>query len=145
MVGLGGTFDHLHDGHKLLLKTALKLSKKVVIGLTTDVLLKKKKFGALLENYKVREQKIKDFIKNFESLKKIEIVELNDKYGPPVIEPEYEGIVVSQETYSNALKINELRESKGFKPLIIIVIPLLKDEKNEKLSSTSIRENLSSS
>ena len=143
MVGLGGTFDHLHEGHQLLLKTALQVSKRVVIGLTTDVLLRTKKFGELLENYDLREQNIRDFVKKIRDLKDIEIVELNDKFGPPASEPEYEGIVVSQETYPNALKINEIRESNGFKPLIIIVIPIIKNEKNQKLSSTSIRERMS--
>jgi len=40
---MGGTFDHLHDGHKFLIKTALLFSKKIVIGLATENLLKKKK------------------------------------------------------------------------------------------------------
>ncbi|MHA2259846.1 MAG: pantetheine-phosphate adenylyltransferase, partial [Promethearchaeota archaeon] len=30
---MGGTFDHLHEGHKLLLKTALSVSEFVEIGL----------------------------------------------------------------------------------------------------------------
>ena len=44
LVGIGGTFDHLHEGHKLLVETALKISKKLMIGLTTDRLLGNKKF-----------------------------------------------------------------------------------------------------
>jgi len=40
---MGGTFDHLHDGHKFLIKTALLFSKNIVIGLATENLLKKKK------------------------------------------------------------------------------------------------------
>jgi len=57
-------------------------------------------------------------------------------------DPEYEGLIVSQETYKNALKLNENRERKGLKPLILIVIPLLKDKNNNRISSTSIREKI---
>jgi pantetheine-phosphate adenylyltransferase len=57
-------------------------------------------------------------------------------------DPEYDGLVVSQETYENALKLNKTRESKGMEPLILIVIPLIKDQFHKKLSSTAIRETL---
>jgi pantetheine-phosphate adenylyltransferase len=40
---MGGTFDHLHDGHKYLLKIALNVSNYIEIGLTSQELLKKKK------------------------------------------------------------------------------------------------------
>ena len=139
---MGGTFDHLHDGHKFLIKTALLFSKKIVIGLTTEDLLKKKKHAAKIENYKSREQNLKTFIDSIGHLNRVEIVPLNDPYGPPVHEPEYEGIIASQETYKNALKINEIRESKNFTPLIIIVIPMIKDRNKNILSSTAIREKL---
>lgn len=139
---MGGTFDHLHDGHKFLIKTALLFSKKIVIGLTTENLLKKKKHAAKIENYKTREQNLKTFIGSIGQLNRVEIIPLNDPYGPPVHEPEYEGIIASQETYKNALKINEIRESKSFTPLIIIVIPMIKDRKKNILSSTAIREKL---
>lgn len=137
---MGGTFDHLHNGHKYLIKTALSISKKIVIGLTTEKLLKNKKVASKIEDYKTREKKINNFIENITDLNRVEIVELNDPYGPPINEPEYEGIVVSQETYETAIKINEIRENEGFKPLIIIVIPIIKDENNNKISSTAIRE-----
>lgn len=139
---MGGTFDHLHDGHKFLIKTALLLSKKIVIGLTTEDLLKKKKHAVKIENYKTREQNLKTFIDSIGHLNRVEIIPLNDPYGPPVHEPEYEGIIASQETYKNALKINEIRESKSFTPLIIIVIPRIKGRNNNILSSTAIREKL---
>ena len=57
-------------------------------------------------------------------------------------DPEYDGLVVSQETYENARKLNINRENKGMDPLILIVIPLVKDQDKNKISSTSIRENL---
>ncbi len=139
---MGGTFDHLHIGHELLIKTALSISKKVLLGLTTENMLKNKKHFSKLEDYWTRENNIKKFVSSFTDLKRIKIVELMDSYGPPINDPEYEGLVVSQETYPTALKMNEIRETKGFNPMIIIIIPILKSEDDKKLSSTSIREKL---
>ena len=139
---MGGSFDHLHDGHKFLIKTALLFSKNIVIGLATENLLKKKKHAAKIENYKTREQNLKDFIDSIGHLNRVEIIPLNDPYGPPIHDPEYEGIIASQETYKNALKINEIRENKNFTPLIIIVIPMIRNSQNSIISSTSIREKL---
>ena len=141
-VGLGGTFDHLHEGHKYLIKTALSISEKIVIGLTTQKMLNNKKAASKLEDYATRERNLKAFVKTFTDIKRVEIVELNDPYGPPINEPEYEGLIVSQETYETALRINEIRVNKSFKPLVIIVIPIIKDKNNIKISSTSIREDL---
>jgi pantetheine-phosphate adenylyltransferase len=139
---MGGTFDHLHEGHKLLIKTALSLSKSLVIGLTTEKLLKNKKFSLKLEDYRTRKTNLENFIKSFTELNRVKIIELNDPYGPPIEDPQYEGLVVSQETYLAAVKMNEIRENKGFQPLIIIIIPMIKDKNNKKISSTSIREKL---
>jgi pantetheine-phosphate adenylyltransferase len=139
---MGGTFDHLHEGHKSLIKTALSFSNKIVIGLTTEKLLKNKKAASILEDYETRKRNLEDFIKTIADINRVQIIELNDIYGPPINEPEYDGIVVSQETYKVAEKINAIREGKGFTPLIIIVIPIIKDENNQKISSTSIREKI---
>lgn len=114
------------------------------IGLTTQKLLEKKQYYSKLEDYTTRENNIKKFISSFTDLNRINIVEIKDwddmsKYAQ---DPEYDGLVVSQETYENALKLNEERENIGLTPLILIVIPLLKDENNERISSTSIREHL---
>ncbi|MCJ7647906.1 MAG: pantetheine-phosphate adenylyltransferase [Candidatus Lokiarchaeota archaeon] len=140
-IGLGGTFDHLHDGHKYLLKIALSLSHNIEIGLTSQDLLKDKKFASKLEDYKTREVHLKNFIISFTDLKRVNIVEINDwddmaKYSQ---DPEYEGLILSQETYLNGVKLNELREKQGLKPIILIVIPLIRDNKKNKISSTSIR------
>lgn len=142
LAGLGGSFDHLHDGHKLLIKTALKVAKKAVIGLTTDKLLKHKKYASKIQSYTARRKALIAFLKDLGEEKRVEIVPLNDPYGPPVHEEQYEALVVSQETYKTAVKMNEMREEKGFEPLILVVIPLLKDKQEKKLSSTNIRKNL---
>jgi len=141
---MGGTFDHLHDGHKFLLRTALKISHNIEIGLTSQNLLKNKKATSKLEDYNTRERNLKNFLSSFTDLSRVNIVEIKDwddmaKYSQS---PDYEGLILSQETYSNAVKLNELREEKGLNPLVLIVIPLIKDKSNQKISSTAIREKL---
>ena len=141
---MGGTFDHLHDGHKSLLRTALKLSQNIEIGLTSQNLLKNKKAASKLEDYNTRETNLKNFICSLTDLSRVNIVEIKNwddmaKYSQ---DPDYEGLILSQETYSNAVKLNELREEKGLNPLVLIVIPLIKDKSNQKISSTAIREKL---
>ena len=141
---MGGTFDHLHEGHKLFIKIALSISEKVEIGLTTQDLLKNKQFSLALEDFETRKEHLELFISSTTDLKRVKIVEIRnwvemDKYAQ---DPDYDGLVVSQETYNNALKLNESREKKGLNSLVLIVIPLIKDKENKKISSTSIREKI---
>ncbi len=142
LIGMGGTFDHLHEGHKYLLRTALSLSENVVIGLTTQKMLINKRFPSKIQGYEIRKKNLEIFISSITDLNRVKIIGLVDPYGPPIHEPEYEGILASQETYNGALEINKIREKKGFNPLIIIIIPLLKGEDNIRYSSTAIREKL---
>jgi pantetheine-phosphate adenylyltransferase len=127
-----------------LLRIALSLSEFIEIGLTSQDLLKDKQFSSKLEDYETRKKNIKTYISSIADLKRANIVEIKnwadmDKYAQ---DPEYEGLILSQETYENALKLNENREKKGLKPLILIVIPLLKNKDNIKISSTLIRKGL---
>jgi len=126
------------------LRTALKLSHNIEIGLTSQKLLKNKKTASRIEDYNTRERNLKNFIHSFTDLNRVNIVEIKNwddmaKYSQ---DPDYEGLILSQETYSNAVKLNDLREEKGLNPIILIVIPLLKDKNNKKISSTAIREKL---
>lgn len=142
LVGMGGCFDHLHEGHKYLISTAFKVSEKLVIGLTTDKMNQKKQYKEEIQDYSTRKQNIENFVQSFTELSRLEIIELNDPYGPPIEDEDYEALVFSLETLPNAIKINEIREEKGMKPLIFIIISLLKDKNGKKISSTDIRKNL---
>jgi phosphopantetheine adenylyltransferase len=72
VVAVGGTFDHLHAGHKLLLTaTALLLQpwtpsmdveRRLVIGITGDQLLKNKKYAEYLQSWKRRHDDVVDFL-----------------------------------------------------------------------------------
>lgn len=74
-VAVGGTFDHLHAGHKLLLTaTALLLQprsrtmmetpmRRLVVGITGDELLKNKKYAEYLGGWDERQADVVDFLK----------------------------------------------------------------------------------
>ena len=68
-VAVGGTFDHLHAGHKLLLTmTALVLEpdfspgKCFTIGITGDELLKNKQYPEELEDFPQRQSAVQHFV-----------------------------------------------------------------------------------
>lgn len=75
-VAVGGTFDHLHVGHKLLLTaTALLAEPKgshmnsteevlLIIGISGDDLLTQKKFAEQMENWEERQRKVADFLES---------------------------------------------------------------------------------
>ena len=72
-VAVGGTFDHLHAGHKLLLSmTALALEpedrhgpsreKSMIIGITGDELLTNKKHAEQMQSWDDRQQAVREFL-----------------------------------------------------------------------------------
>ena len=142
LCGLGGTFDHLHDGHKLLLRTAFRLGKKVVIGLATDELLVEKKYKNMIQTFEERKDGIINYIRsiNSEYPSKCGIIPLNDPFGPAITEPNLEIHVSSEESYKNALKINDIRQERGLRKMIIVIIPAVLNNEGKKISSTDIRK-----
>lgn len=55
-VCMGGTFDHMHLGHRLLLTQACLVTRGVLhCGVTSDTLLTKKAYASLIEPYAARQ------------------------------------------------------------------------------------------
>ncbi|CAH2354773.1 phosphopantetheine adenylyltransferase [[Candida] railenensis] len=148
-VACGGTFDHLHDGHKILLSMTLFLaSKKVIIGVTGPKLLTKKKYQEVLESYEKREQNVKEFYKHILASASIEFdyYEINDVCGPTGFVRDIDALVVSGESAKGGEFVNNYRSEKSFPILDIITVDVVgKNEEDDdtyegKLSSTDIRE-----
>ena len=130
-VVVGGTFDYLHLGHKALIEKAFEVGRQVIIGLTSDEMIKKNSAP-----YIERKKKLKKFLKS----KNYEILELKDPYGPAIVEEEIEAIVVSKETRARAAEINEIRKRRGLAPLEIVVVPFVLSENGRPISSERIRK-----
>ncbi|KAM0684899.1 hypothetical protein COBT_003892 [Conglomerata obtusa] len=74
---LGGTFDRIHEGHFLLISTALLLCNNVTIGLTTERLHSSKKYKEIIEEYNIRKKKVEYFCSIFNK-SKANVVKIND-------------------------------------------------------------------
>ncbi|KAF8914884.1 hypothetical protein CPB85DRAFT_465632 [Mucidula mucida] len=151
VVALGGTFDHLHAGHKILLSMALWItSQRIIIGVTDDVLLEKKAYKDELQDIMTRTSQVRKFLSLFRPGLQYDVVPINDVYGPTGWDPNIQALVVSHETLSGARSIATHRESHGLPPLKTFIIDVISassklDPANEemlnhaKMSSTCIR------
>jgi len=135
-VVLGGTFDRLHAGHKALLDKALSIGKKITIGLATEKLFRHKLLSETIKSYKNREKNLKDYLDHDRD---VSIIPFSDIYGPTVKTAKIDAIVVSRETLKNALKINEARAKKKYRPLQIVIVESVLAEDGKLISSERIR------
>ena len=165
-VAVGGTFDHLHVGHKLLLTATAYAAdpllptakssapRKLVIGISGDELLTKKKFADEVESWDVRQENTAKFLESIlvfsstSGLRKQEIihedgpnghvvqvhfgkdliidyVQISDAFGPTITDETITALVLSEETASGGTAINEKRRSKGWAPLQVFEVNVL--------------------
>jgi len=153
VVALGGTFDHLHAGHKILLSMAAWISrKKVIVGVTDDNLLVNKANKHVLESLSHRTDRARSFLTSFKPNLEYDIVPIKDVYGPTAVDPNIQALVISRETMSGSAAIDRKRRELGFPALETFVIEVISAKdvaldsddpellKKAKMSSTFIRE-----
>jgi len=138
-VVVGGTFDVIHKGHRVLLKKAFNLSRFVSIGLTTDEYAKKIKSYPVI-GYGKRKKLLEDLLKREGWTKRYEIVPLSDPYGVTTSSEDVAAIVVSEETLGRAREINVIRRRKRLHPLDIVCVGMVWAEDKKPLTTTRIRE-----
>ena len=138
-VAVGGTFDELHRGHKVLLDMAFEVGDKVVIGLSSDIFVLKMGKPHTTASYDERHKELLTFLANSGLTKRAEIVTLDDPFGPTMASEDLEALVVSKETQKTAEKINEKRQKAGLSPLEIVAVNMVPAENNSPISTTRIR------
>lgn len=139
-VVLGGTFDRLHGGHKVLLTEAARLaSQRLVVGLADGPLLARKARQELLQPFELRRANLVAFVGTVAAHLHVHVEALRDTCGPASAIRELEAIVVSPETRAGADTVNAERAAKGFPPLQVYVVDFVHGPK-DKMSSTYLRE-----
>jgi pantetheine-phosphate adenylyltransferase len=139
-VAVGGTFDELHKGHKILLMKAIEVGEIVLIGLCTDEFVKKMGKPHVTAPYEERLKDLRAFLEKSDLSDKAEIVPLDDPYGNTLTNRCIEALVVSEETEKIAIKINEKRSEAGLSPLAIVTISMVPAENCKPISTTRIRK-----
>ena len=139
-VVIGGTFDHFHLGHKVLIDRGFELGKKVTIGIATEEIYKNKFLSETIEPFKIRKESVEKYIKKYLiDGRMVDIISFSHFTGGVDKSKDIEAIVVSKITYPNALKINRLREKNHLPLLRIIIIDDILAQDGRLISSERIR------
>ncbi|XP_017499208.1 bifunctional coenzyme A synthase isoform X2 [Manis javanica] len=145
---VGGTFDRLHNAHKVLLSVACILAQEqLVVGVADKDLLKSKLLPELLQPYAERVEHLSEFLVDIKPSLTFDIIPLLDPYGPAGSDPSLEFLVVSEETYRGGMAVNRFRLENDLEELALHKIQLLKDpshkeNEEDKVSSSSFRQRM---
>ena len=122
IVVLGGTFDLIHNGHrKLLTLAAAVCQSKLIVGITGDKMLVNKSKAYLISDIHIRSKGVKDVLNCLFPSLNVEIVPIDDPFGPTITDPNIDAIVVSSETIIGAFKINKIRNERNMRSLSVLV------------------------
>lgn len=147
-VVLGGTFDRLHLGHKILLgEGCLFAEENLTVGVTTGEMNLKKSLPELIQLTTVRINSVVQFIETVKPQIGHSVVPITDMFGPTITDPDLQCIVVSDETKKGGEIVNQERQKKGYSELDVYVIDLVQDQchgrfEETKISSSSLRKRL---
>ena len=135
---MGGTFDIIHVGHLTLIEKASSISGRTIIGLTSDSFAAKNGKN-LTNNFEQRFENLEKTLKEKFPDNSFEIAELNDDFGPAVIEGDVDALVVSEETSKKGDTLNAVRKERILGPVEIIIVPMKLASDGDRISSSRIR------
>jgi len=138
VVATGGTFDHVHRGHRALLSKSFQVGRKVIIGVTSDAFAAREG-KAPDEDFEERVRNLEALIREEHPGREYTIAKLDDYFGPGIASPEVQAIVVSKETERRVPIANALRARRGYPPLRVVVVDYVLAEDSKPISSTRIR------
>ena len=152
-VSVGGTFDRLHAGHRLLLAAAALVtdarSGTLYVGVTGEALLANKSDKNKIQPYETRARNARRFLESVLPGHAKMRVEMGPLDGAPPLASTVQdmcALVVSRETLAGAAAVNAQREARGFPPLEIVATGVVggvgdddESRRRSKLSSSALR------
>ncbi len=138
-VAVAGTFGPLHDGHRALFETALERGTDgVVVAITSDDLaqetrLEPRPVPPFVERRRGVQQAIDDLDRWDRD---VTIERLTDEYGIASTDASLDALVTSPETCGEIAEINRRRAKNDLEPIEGIVVPYVRGEDGERISST---------
>ena len=136
---MGGTFDPFHIGHEALIQKAVDVGQEVLIGLTTDNRAKQDRQNYRISSYIDRKSVLDSWLQSQAFHDRVEIVPLEDNWGPAALGAPFDAIIVSKETENMANELNQARKESGIMPLKVIVVPMVSAYDGDRISSSRIR------
>ncbi|RJQ36050.1 DUF359 domain-containing protein [Candidatus Microgenomates bacterium] len=140
----GGTFDHLHIGHKEFIRFALNNGEKIIVGVTSDKYVKKivtKGNKEAIESFQKRKKALKFFLDQEKATDRVKIIKIEDVFGETLsTDILINAITVSKRSIQGAKIINEERMRIGLPKLHVLEFPMVLAQDGEFVSSSRIRE-----
>lgn len=118
---------------------AIICSQELTIGVTADAMLTKKSFASEMQPLQIRIDGVTRFIRSLKPSLNLNIVQIDDPFGPSITDATIDAIACSEETLKGCEKINSIRIERGLPPLAIV---LTKRGQAYTLSSTFIRKHI---
>jgi pantetheine-phosphate adenylyltransferase len=138
LIAMGGTFDIIHRGHLTLFENAFEISDKVIIGLTSDEFVQKKGKNPIHKYDERLKNLISVLFQKFPN-SNFEISQLNNDFGPAVLEKDVQALIVSDETSDQGNVLNKLRIERNLPLVEVIIIPMFLAKDGIRISSTRIK------
>ena len=147
-VCLGGCFDHMHNGHKLMLTSLITNDVKVAkIGLVCDEMLANKTESFYTQCYQLRRDVLEKTLKDIGFSGEVVITPLDSVEGNAGKDDTLDALLLTEETLKGGGIVNERRIKNGLQPIDFILAELLTVEYDpnnlkSKESSSFIRNKM---
>ncbi len=118
-VGVGGTFNIIHRGHRAILDRAFQVGDIVVVGITSDEMARERKSQVVpLEE---RRSRLEEYLRSKGNNWSITVIDRPS--GRVDEQTDITALIISPETRPSAEGINKDRVAGGFNPLQLIEVP----------------------
>ena len=140
-VAVAGTFGPLHDGHRALFERALDAGDDgVVVAVTSDDLARRTRHEPRpVPPLEERVASVRAAVDDLDRWgRDVEIRTLRHRYDVAGTDPTIDALVVSPETEAEVVEVNRRRRGRGYAPVEPLVVPFVRAEDGERISSTRI-------